>query len=119
MNGTYTPATPIPGTVLVNIGDLMQQWTADKLISTVSKNSLAKDCLLESNVASLLSSEHLTLKVIHPWQFTLNCASNQIFVTDVARYFYFRNTGYLFQMRKESRELCVDHWLSLFILTMK
>lgn len=34
VNGTYTPARPIPGTVLVNIGDLMQRWTADKLIST-------------------------------------------------------------------------------------
>ena len=69
VNGTYTPARPIPGTVLVNIGDLMQRWTADKLISTVSKNLLAKDCLLESNVDSLLSSAHLTQKVMHPWLF--------------------------------------------------
>lgn len=52
MNGTYTPARPISGTVLVNIGDLMQRWTADKLISTVSRNA----CLLESNVYSLLNS---------------------------------------------------------------
>ena len=35
VNGEYTPAKPIAGTVLVNIGDLMQRWTADKLISTV------------------------------------------------------------------------------------
>ena len=42
MNGVYTPARPISGTVLVNIGDLMQRWTADKLISTVSKNSFTK-----------------------------------------------------------------------------
>lgn len=34
VDGEYTPATPIPKTVLVNIGDLMQRWTADKLIST-------------------------------------------------------------------------------------
>ena len=30
----FVPATPIPGTVVVNIGDLMQRWTADKLIAT-------------------------------------------------------------------------------------
>lgn len=30
----YIPATPIPGTVLVNLGDLMQRWTADKLVAT-------------------------------------------------------------------------------------
>lgn len=30
----YSPATPIPGTVLVNLGDLMQRWTADKLVAT-------------------------------------------------------------------------------------
>ncbi|KAJ7340037.1 hypothetical protein OS493_002759, partial [Desmophyllum pertusum] len=34
VNGKYSPARPIAGTVLVNIGDLMQRWTADKLIST-------------------------------------------------------------------------------------
>ena len=28
------PATPIPGTVLVNIGDLMQRWTSDSLLAT-------------------------------------------------------------------------------------
>lgn len=30
----YIPATPIPDTVVVNIGDLMQRWTSDKLVST-------------------------------------------------------------------------------------
>ncbi|XP_063403485.1 uncharacterized protein LOC134687263 isoform X2 [Mytilus trossulus] len=30
----YVPATPIPGTIVVNIGDLMQRWTADKLKAT-------------------------------------------------------------------------------------
>ena len=39
VDGEYTPAVPIPKTVLVNIGDLMQRWTADKLISTVSGNT--------------------------------------------------------------------------------
>ena len=30
----FVPATPIPGTVVVNIGDLMQRWTADALTAT-------------------------------------------------------------------------------------
>lgn len=42
VDGEYTPATPIPKTVLVNIGDLMQRWTADKLISTVRRNTFKK-----------------------------------------------------------------------------
>ncbi|KAK3102823.1 hypothetical protein FSP39_014200 [Pinctada imbricata] len=33
-NGDYIPADPIPDTVLVNLGDLMQRWTADKLVAT-------------------------------------------------------------------------------------
>lgn len=35
-DGEFVPAHPIEGTVLVNIGDLLQRWTNDKLISTVS-----------------------------------------------------------------------------------
>ncbi|KAK3102887.1 hypothetical protein FSP39_014681 [Pinctada imbricata] len=30
----YIPARPIPDTVLVNLGDKMQRWTADKLVAT-------------------------------------------------------------------------------------
>ena len=30
----FVPATPIPETAVVNIGDLMQRWTADQLIAT-------------------------------------------------------------------------------------
>lgn len=33
-DGRWIPAHPIPGTVLVNIADVMQRWTADKLVST-------------------------------------------------------------------------------------
>ncbi|CAC5411627.1 unnamed protein product [Mytilus coruscus] len=33
-DGQFVPATPIPGTILVNIGDTLQRWTADKLIAT-------------------------------------------------------------------------------------
>ncbi|XP_013412357.1 UPF0676 protein C1494.01 isoform X1 [Lingula anatina] len=34
VNGEFKPATPIPGTVVVNIADMMQRWTADGLKST-------------------------------------------------------------------------------------
>lgn len=33
--GDYVDATPIPGTVVINVGDIMQRWTADRLVSTV------------------------------------------------------------------------------------
>ena len=36
--GEYQAATPVDGVVLVNIGDMMQRWTADALVSTVSVN---------------------------------------------------------------------------------
>ena len=29
------PATPIKGSIIVNIADIMQRWTSDKLISAV------------------------------------------------------------------------------------
>ncbi|XP_063404384.1 uncharacterized protein LOC134687855 [Mytilus trossulus] len=32
-DGEYIPVPPIPGTIVVNIGDLMQRWTSDKLIA--------------------------------------------------------------------------------------
>ena len=35
-DGKYIPATPIPGTIVVNIGDLMQRWAADVIVSNVS-----------------------------------------------------------------------------------
>ena len=31
----FVSAMPIPGTIIVNIADLMQRWTAGKFISTV------------------------------------------------------------------------------------
>ncbi|XP_048239546.1 UPF0676 protein C1494.01-like [Haliotis rufescens] len=31
------PVIPIEGTIVVNIGDLMQRWTADKLKATVHR----------------------------------------------------------------------------------
>lgn len=32
----FVPAIPVQGTILVNIADLMQRWTADKYVSTVN-----------------------------------------------------------------------------------
>lgn len=32
----WVKAPPIEGTILVNIGDLMQRWTSDRLIASVS-----------------------------------------------------------------------------------
>ncbi|XP_060085096.1 uncharacterized protein LOC132564460 [Ylistrum balloti] len=34
VEGEYIPAPPIPGTVLINLGDMMQRWTADELLAT-------------------------------------------------------------------------------------
>ncbi|KAI8511426.1 hypothetical protein Bbelb_105260 [Branchiostoma belcheri] len=33
----FVSAPPIPGTVVVNIGDMLQRWTADKLVSTIHR----------------------------------------------------------------------------------
>ncbi|OQV26185.1 hypothetical protein BV898_00305 [Hypsibius exemplaris] len=33
--GVFIPVVPIPGTVVINIGDIMQRWTSDLLRSTV------------------------------------------------------------------------------------
>ena len=33
-NGAWVPARPIPGTFVVNIGDMMQRWTNDLYVST-------------------------------------------------------------------------------------
>jgi len=35
--GEFKPATPVPGTVLVNIGDLMQRYTNDRVKSTLHR----------------------------------------------------------------------------------
>lgn len=31
------PATPIPGTVLINLGRLMQRWTSDHYVATIHR----------------------------------------------------------------------------------
>ncbi|XP_032790029.2 UPF0676 protein C1494.01 isoform X3 [Daphnia magna] len=35
--GEWVAATPIPGTVLVNVGDLLQFWTADRYLATIHR----------------------------------------------------------------------------------
>ena len=42
-NGEFVAARPIEGTILVNIGDLLQRWTNDKLVSTVSISKILKN----------------------------------------------------------------------------
>ncbi|KAJ3203599.1 hypothetical protein HDU82_006485 [Entophlyctis luteolus] len=34
VTGKFVRATPVPGTILVNVGDLLQRWTNDYLVST-------------------------------------------------------------------------------------
>jgi isopenicillin N synthase-like dioxygenase len=34
--GEWIAAEPIPGTILVNLGDLMQFWTSDRYLATVN-----------------------------------------------------------------------------------
>ena len=55
-------------------------------------NSLTKDCLLGSNVDSLLSSDHFTLKVMHPWQFTKKTVPLTIFSHWCSLVFLFSET---------------------------
>ena len=43
--GEYQTATPVDGAVLINIGDMMQRWTADSLVSTVCVNVCFIDSL--------------------------------------------------------------------------
>ncbi len=35
-DGQWFETIPEPNTIMMNIGDMMQRWTADKFISTVS-----------------------------------------------------------------------------------
>ncbi|XP_070532482.1 uncharacterized protein [Ptychodera flava] len=42
-DGEFIPVPPIEGTIVVNIGDLMQRWTTDKLVSNVHRVVMPKD----------------------------------------------------------------------------
>lgn len=59
-DGVYVPATPIPETVLVNIGDLMQRWTADSLLSTKHR------VLLPNDAAARNTLRHSFAFFVHP-----------------------------------------------------
>lgn len=41
--GEYISASPIPGTILINIGDMMQRWTSDKLLATKHRVLIPED----------------------------------------------------------------------------
>lgn len=51
-NGTWVEARPIPGTILVNAGDLLQMWTAGKFIATVSIARGGRDGRTDETVKS-------------------------------------------------------------------
>ncbi|XP_076029466.1 uncharacterized protein LOC143018175 [Oratosquilla oratoria] len=40
--GEWVDARPIPGTILVNIGDLLQRWTGDKWMATLHRVTLSR-----------------------------------------------------------------------------
>ena len=42
-NGDFIDAVPIEGTVLINIGDMLQSWSRGKLVSTIHRVVNAKD----------------------------------------------------------------------------
>ncbi|XP_029909349.1 UPF0676 protein C1494.01-like [Myripristis murdjan] len=52
-SGEYISAPSIPGTVLVNIADLMQRWTSDLFVSSVHRVLLppAGDCITRQSLA--------------------------------------------------------------------
>ncbi|CAH3034852.1 unnamed protein product [Porites lobata] len=43
IEGQFVPARPMKGTVLVNVADLMERWTADQLKSTVHRVLIPED----------------------------------------------------------------------------
>lgn len=56
----YVPATPIPGTMVVNIGDLMQRWTADGLVATKHRV-----CIPEIETKKSISRQSMAF-FVHP-----------------------------------------------------
>ena len=55
--GEWIQADPVPGTILVNLGDLMQFWTSDRYLATVTKvhfmiNSSADLCAGSSGASA-------------------------------------------------------------------
>ncbi|KAK2179380.1 hypothetical protein NP493_494g04102 [Ridgeia piscesae] len=50
-DGEFVPATPMDGVVLVNVGDLMQRWTSDKLVSTIHRVVVPETRLSEERLS--------------------------------------------------------------------
>ena len=63
--GQYVPATPVEGSVVVNIADMMQRWTADRLVSTVCSTCHAtKPLILPSiNVLRNITSYYVIVMI--------------------------------------------------------
>ena len=40
--GEFVPVTPIPGSIMITAGELMQIWTADKVVAKVSIKVILK-----------------------------------------------------------------------------
>lgn len=56
----FIPATPISGTAVVNIGDLMQRWTADRLKATKHRVMLPRNetqCGIRQSIAYFLQPD--------------------------------------------------------------
>jgi len=47
--GQWVAAIPIPGTILVNLGDLMQFWTSDRYVATVHRVRVPEEELKRRN----------------------------------------------------------------------
>lgn len=65
----FVPATPIPGTVLVNIGSLLQRWTSDFLVATehrvlVPEEELRRRCCRQSAVFFVLPDDECVVKCL-------------------------------------------------------
>jgi len=68
-DGQYIPATPVQDSIIINVGDLMQRWTSDKLISTKHRVLLPKDDRVKSTARQSLAffvhpDDHCVIKCI-------------------------------------------------------
>ena len=78
-DGSWVETHPPDGTVMVNVGDMMQRWTSDAFISTVIKSKISKFILdSERRFVKLLElcatgvQFQPCLKIIAYWWLTYN-----------------------------------------------
>lgn len=83
----YVPATPIPGTIIVNIGDIMQRWTADSLIATKHRVSIP-----EVETKKRLSRQSMAFFVFPDDDYVIECLddSNKYEPTTTHDYMHYR-----------------------------